>query len=209
MRKTSRALIALCAALLWVGAAYAQTDSSLTCPPPAGPLVGPRYQDNGNGTITDHQTGLMWERKTGIPGVTPKTPNVRDVNNRYSWSRAPSQNPGGTAYSKFLGALNYGESNNGIAISGCFANYCDWRLPTIVELQGIVDTSSCVSSGACIDPTFGSTQRRFYWSSSTFANGSSDAWGLDFSVGDVERNDKSAVFYVRAVRCGSVRSDIP
>jgi hypothetical protein len=209
MRKTRLTLVALWAALLWVGAVYAQTDSSLTCPPPAGPLVGPRYQDNGNGTITDHQTGLMWEKKTGVPGVTPKTPNVHNVNNRYSWSRAANKNPGGTAFGKFLGTLNYNESSDGSTATGCFANYCDWRLPTIVELQGIVDMSACGAGSACIDPVFGTTQRRFYWSGSTFANDSRDAWGVDFSVGDGESNDKAAGSFVRAVRCGLVRSDVP
>ncbi|HUA34705.1 MAG TPA: DUF1566 domain-containing protein [Candidatus Binataceae bacterium] len=207
MTKTSLTFIALCAALLWVGAVHAQTDSSLTCPQPSGPLVGPRYQDNGNGTITDNQTGLMWEKKTGVPGVIPRTPNVHDANNRYSWSRAPSTNPGGTAFGSFVGTLNYGQSNNGHTSTGCFANYCDWRLPTIVELQAIVDNnaSGCGANSACIDGTFGPTQRRFYWSSSTFANGLSDAWGVDFGVGDTERNDKNASFYVRAVRCGAVK----
>jgi hypothetical protein len=210
MRKTSLTLlIALCAAVLWVGAVYAQTGPSSMCPPPAGPLVGPRYQDNANGTITDNQTGLMWEKKTGVPNVTPKTPNIHNVNNRYSWSRAPSTDPNGTVFGEFVGTLNYAQSDNGSSITGCFANYCDWRLPTIVELQEIVDMSACGPGTPCIDPVFGSTQRRFYWSSSTFANGSSDAWGVDFSAGDVERNDKGASSFVRAVRCGLVRSEIP
>lgn len=28
----------------------------------------PRFVDNGDGTITDNQTGLMWEKKTGTLG---------------------------------------------------------------------------------------------------------------------------------------------
>jgi hypothetical protein len=210
MRKTSLTLlIALCAALLWGGAVYAQTEPSSMCPAPAGPLVGPRYQDNADGTITDNQTGLMWEKKTGVPNVTPKTPSVHNVDKRYSWSRAPSTEPDGSAFGEFIGTLNYAKSDNGSSITGCFANYCDWRLPTIVELQGIVDLSACGAGSACIDPIFGPSQRRFYWSSSTFANRSSDAWGVDFSFGDAEHNDKNASSFVRAVRCGLVRSEIP
>ncbi|HUA34481.1 MAG TPA: hypothetical protein VMA09_12805 [Candidatus Binataceae bacterium] len=43
-----------CALLVWVGAAHAQTG---------------RYVDNGDGTITDKNTGLMWEKKTTGGGV--------------------------------------------------------------------------------------------------------------------------------------------
>jgi hypothetical protein len=47
MRKTSLTVAAVCATLLWAGVAHAQ-----------------RFTDNGDGTVTDHQTGLMWEKKT-------------------------------------------------------------------------------------------------------------------------------------------------
>jgi hypothetical protein len=47
MRKTSLTVAAVCATLLWAQMAHAQ-----------------RFTDNGDGTVTDHQTGLMWEKKT-------------------------------------------------------------------------------------------------------------------------------------------------
>lgn len=50
IRKASLTVIA-CAMLLVVGTALAQAED--------------RFIDNGDGTISDTQTGLMWEQKTG------------------------------------------------------------------------------------------------------------------------------------------------
>ena len=63
MRKTSLTVAAACATLLWAQVAHAQ-----------------RFTDNGDGTVTYHQTGLIWEKKTpaGSGGV-------HDVNNKYTW----------------------------------------------------------------------------------------------------------------------------
>ena len=63
----SRILIAG-ALLLVLGAATAP----LAAP---GSKTPPRFVDNGDGTVTDNQTGLMWEKKTES--------NVFD---RYKWS---------------------------------------------------------------------------------------------------------------------------
>jgi hypothetical protein len=44
-----------------------------------------RFADNGDGTITDKKTGLMWEQKDSADG-TPNPDNLHDVDNRYSWA---------------------------------------------------------------------------------------------------------------------------
>ncbi len=49
-------------------------------------LCPPRFVDNGNGTITDRQTGLMWEKKT-------TDGSIHDLYNSYSWSD-PQPDPG-------------------------------------------------------------------------------------------------------------------
>ena len=41
--------------------------------------------DNGYGTVTDHQTGLMWEKKTPAGSGS-----VHDVNNKYTWFNVPT-----------------------------------------------------------------------------------------------------------------------
>ncbi len=163
-----------------------------------------RYTDNTDGTVTDHQTGLMWEKKTGTVGTTPATPDVHDVNNAYNWSTGDNL-ADGTAFTSFLARLNNGASTDGgaaTAITGCFTNHCDWRLPSIVELQGIVDTSvsGCGSGNPCIDPIFGPTPYVQYWSATIFAG--SIAWIVGFGGGGVYDDFEGYDHYVRAVRSG-------
>jgi uncharacterized protein DUF1566 len=44
-----------------------------------------RYEDNGDGTITDENTGLMWEKKVAFDGVVSST-NLHDADNVYPWN---------------------------------------------------------------------------------------------------------------------------
>jgi len=72
---------------------------------------------------------------------------------------------------------------------GGFSGHCDWRLPTIMELGTILDTTQGVcggGSGACIDPIFGPTQMGEYWSATHYAGFSFSPWSMYF--GDAERN---------------------
>ena len=69
----------------------------------------PSYTDNGNGTVTDNVTGLMWEQKTADGGS-------RDKEITHTWKDA-------LAYCEDL-------------ILGGFS---DWRLPNPKELERIVD----------------------------------------------------------------------
>ena len=91
--KRSATVMALCAMLLGAGAALAGTTSSL---PATGQTtvyaVGDdgyyragaplRYRNNRNGTITDENTGLMWEVKDDYNG-SPNPDDLNDVNNYY------------------------------------------------------------------------------------------------------------------------------
>jgi hypothetical protein len=135
----------------------------------------PQYVDNGDGTVTDNRTGLMWEKK--IEG-TVNPGNVHDVNNGYTWSVASSV-ADGTLFTGFIAGLNQGAGNGP---TSCFADHCDWRIPTIVELKGILDFVAPQPSMPLIDPTFGPTKNDFYWSSSSDASALEKAWNVDFGV---------------------------
>lgn|GEM_PF-3041535 len=158
----------------------------------------PRFVDNGNGTLTDNKTGLMWEKKSPAG-----TGDVHDVNKGYSWSAAPPYtDPTGSLYTSFLQALN--NNSTADAASTCFANYCDWRIPTIAELQSILSVPwpNCTAR-PCIDAAFGPTQtNNMYWASTTQLNNSNVAfaWGVDFFRGQAAINPRQFPGYARAVR---------
>jgi hypothetical protein len=132
------------------------------------------------------------------------------VNNSYSWSSSGTA-ADGTLFTTFLATLNGGDYtspsagqdvSNGPTV--CFANHCDWRIPTIAELKTIIETSApgCHSGSACIDPAFGPTQASYYWSSSSWAVDPNDAWFVFFSYGNVSHYLKTTGNYARAVRSG-------
>src|SRR6266404_4172350 len=111
------------------------------------------YVDHGDGTFTDTNTALMWEKKTGSLTV-PNSADVHDAGNTFTWSITQDL-PGGTVFTDFLSALN---------TIPCFAGHCDWRIPTIKELFTLFDYTTA-------DPATrvpGITEGFCYWTVTTF-----------------------------------------
>jgi hypothetical protein len=73
-----------------------------------------------------------------------------------------------------------------------------WRLPTIKELQTLVDYSR--SDSPKIDSAFSGTVADHYWSSTVLAGSPSSAWSLGFSDGLTGNPDLPVMIYVRCVR---------
>lgn len=170
------------------------------------------FTDNRDGTITDNNTGLMWEKKDDSGGL-------HDKDNKYTWGMTSSPyTMNGTVVTNFLNVLNdvIGGGAN------CFAGHCDWRLPSIKELLTIVDfqivypgpavpsafhTPNCAG---CTDITIvncsctaSSDNADIYWSSTTYRAGQDRAWYVKFAAGDILHYFKNwNGYYARAVRGG-------
>lgn len=74
-----------------------------------------------------------------------------------------------------------------------------WRLPTMTELQTLIDDSQ--SSGTMIDPhDFQGTPAAQFWTSSLDANTPGAIWIVDFKFGFTSSIDQTTQTYLRCVR---------
>jgi hypothetical protein len=153
-------------------------------------VVSARYVNNGDGTVTDTKTGLMWEKKVAGSGC------LHCVNDTRTWT---------DAMSAFISEVNGFAPCDGTGCPGPqagLAGHTDWRLPTIAQLRTILLPLPC-STSPCIDPTFGPTAPSVYWSSSsTSALNPSNAWFVSFNGGEVDFGLQSLTNFVRAGRGG-------
>jgi len=150
------------------------------------PSQAGRFVDNGDETITDTMTGLMWEKKTTSVGSGPSAMDVRDVDNTFTWEYAMNE---------------YVDRLNGRLIAfagdGAFARHTDWRIPTMQELQTIVEAAS----PGRINPIFGPNATASYWTSSKRLLGPSAVpWYVGFGTDIPVYVGQPFSFHVRAVR---------
>jgi hypothetical protein len=179
------------------GAAFAGQD---------GNYVGalPAYQDNGDGTVSDLTTGLMWTKSADLNGDGAIT-----ASDKLSLANAVSGAESSTA-----------------------AGHDDWRLPTIKELYSLIlfdgtDVSAC-ASGTCpatpfidtryfgyaygdtnagervIDAQFATSTKYV----STTMNGDETMFGVNFADGRIKgyglsMRGSDKTFFVLYVRGGS------
>jgi len=152
-----------------------------TCHPESIPASTPdsQLQDNGDSTVTDLKTGLMW--KQCVEGQSGSD-CARGSAETFSWQQA----------------LQRAQTVNS---SGGFAGFTDWRLPNIKELRSLVEQQ-------CQDPAinmtrFPATSSDGVWSSSAvagYAGYSSFAWDVNFYIGNFTLSSMDYYHQLRLVR---------
>jgi hypothetical protein len=140
----------------------------------AGVSVDPRFTDNGNGTVTDNLTGLIWLQDANCLGVRTWTSALSDANN--------------------LADGSCGLTDSSVA--------GDWRLPNLKELQSLFDYGQRSPAFPSGHPFSGMQLSGYYWSSTTVNDIFHAAWDVSLNSGFVGNEYKTAAGYVWAVRGG-------
>jgi hypothetical protein len=146
----------------------------------------PRFTDNGDGTVTDNLTGLIWLKDANCPATK-------------TWQEA----------------LDWVASFNTTPIACteyAARTFTDWRLPNVRELQSLVDyrfynpsLSNTAGTGQWAegDPFWGVVQEDSHWSSTTFPAFYFDsAWAMLIHYGDAGLTSKNLTKSVWPVRGG-------
>ena len=126
------------------------------------------FVDNGDGTITDQVTGLMWEKHSSDG-------SLHDAANTYSFADAVAVK---------IAALN----------SEPFAGHADWRLPNRNELATLINFGTLspatypefktTCDPGCTVTDCNCTGTTVYWTSTSHHNTPDYAWYVNFSQGD-------------------------
>jgi hypothetical protein len=145
-----------------------------------------RYIDNGDGTVTDNRTGLIWLKNANCFG-------------RQDWETAMQS------------AANLASGQCGLRDG---SRRGMWRLPTRDEWKAILDnkyvdnenhSQPALSNATGTGPwkegdAFSGVQTYIYWSSTEGANRSDSAWGVTFGYGAVGTDGKTDTEDVWPVR---------
>ena len=139
----------------------------------------PRFLDNGDGTITDHLTGLIWLK------------NALCVTNR-SWY-------GALTFCNNLASGSCGLSDGSVA--------GDWRLPNIIELESLFNTEESKPGAWLRTQGFNNAagEHACYWSSTSAVSPTYMAWLMCIGYIDDDttiESSKSNLRYVWPVRGG-------
>jgi len=204
MKNIDKMIIALGTALALSTSAYAtcandvnmggNTISNVADPVANTDVVNKRFlydtlkegyiRDDVKEVVASLRTGLMWQDDAAAETV--KKQWLTDLNYyRCENEGTHCEDTAGDTAATYCTDLTLG-------------GYSDWYLPNKEELLGIVKRSTSPS----ISSVFQHTASNVYWSSTTVAGDSSNAWLVYFSNGDQYYNFKTFSYYVRCVRAG-------
>lgn len=142
----------------------------------------PRFTDNADGTVTDNLTKLIWMKDARAFGFQ-------------TWNNA-------------LNSCNLLADGQAGLTDGSVAG--DWWLPNVKELSSLIhygvfspSVPNTAGTGKWTPGNpFNRVQPSNYWSSTTLASNTTNAWIVNFSIGNVGRNGKASNTFVWCARGG-------
>ena len=157
--------------------------------------------------VRDNVTGLIWEVKP-LPDGIPANQGLHDADDTYAWYSTDGRGNGGAEGQAGRQPTCYG-FKHGIPNSATWCNteayvqrvnqdndgegscgFKDWRVPTVGELQSLLDLS-VPAPGPTLDMDyFPDVQAAPYWSSTPDAENTRYAWSVNFSTSDTFRTKR-------------------
>lgn len=134
-----------------------------------------RFTINTDGTVSDSETGLMWQRCSYGQTYNTETQLCEGSTPSLTWQEA------------LRGAKN-----------DTTADYDDWQMPNIKELASILE-HSCTEPSINEDVFLG-TKLQNYWSNTSGVSTMSSAWVYQFDSGLNSLHAKTSNVYLRLVR---------
>ena len=166
--------LSLATLLFGLLAGLAVSDTSAAPPAPVAPIItsaATRFTDNGNGTVTDSITGLVWLKNASCFA-------------EQSWSNA-------LLLANSLASPNCGLSDGSTA--------GQWRLPNRNELQSLIDYTQ-FGPALPVGHPFTGIRSNYYWTSTTSMPRTSYAVTVPPGSGIVTALEKTTSIDVSPVR---------
>lgn len=149
----------------------------------SGTLNGTRWCDNGDGTVTDLTTGLIWLKKADWGGGYAFWTDDREKTTAHD--RASSLRAGAS-----------GAELTDSSVEG------DWRLPTLSELASLISGDEAVSTWEM--RAFTGVQPAPYWSSASYSAYPTRAYFVHLLGGNIGSFNKKTPYFVWPVRTQAI-----
>jgi len=138
--------------------------------------AAPVYLDNGDGTVTDRATALVWQKCSMGQNNDATCTGTATMD---TWANA-------VAYC------------NGLVLGGR-----TWRLANINELLSITDYTVAANPAPAINTTvFPATVAGIYWSSTSNKFTAGNSWAISFLFGGTTSATQATTYYARCVATG-------